>query len=55
MLIMELEYGTSIKIGNDTTLTVHPPRGESGNKEIQINIEAPKQVRILRDDIKKTR
>jgi len=55
MKIIQLEYGSSIRVGDDIKLTVHPPRLESSTKEIQVGIVAPKHIPIRRDDIKKTK
>lgn len=48
MLILTRNAGERITIGDDVTVTVVSIRGP----QVQIGIEAPKDVAILRDDAK---
>lgn len=51
MLVLSRCVGQSIKIGDDITISV--VRIEKGN--VRLGIEAPLDVAIVRDDVKKTK
>ncbi len=46
MLVISRHIGSSLKIGNDITVTV---LNISGN-QVRIGIEAPKEIAVVRDD-----
>lgn len=49
MLILSRKVNEQIKIGNDITVTIIETRGD----QVKIGIEAPKSVRVFRDEIYK--
>lgn len=50
MLVLSRRKGETISIGDGITITVV----RVGNESVRIGIEAPRDVAILRDDIKET-
>lgn len=48
MLVISRNMGTSIKIGDDITVTI---LGLNSSHQVRVGIEAPKNVSIQRDDI----
>jgi carbon storage regulator CsrA len=51
VLILSAAYGEPIHIGDDITIVLKPPSFQGG--EVRIAIDAPREVRILRDAVKR--
>ncbi len=50
MLVLSRKPGESLLIGNDVVLTVVEVRGN----RVRIGIEAPKEVKVLREELPRT-
>lgn len=50
MLVLERQLGETISIGGDITVTVI----RIGKRAVKLGIQAPREVPIHRDDIRKT-
>ena len=51
MLVLTRKIGESFYIGDDIKITIHAIRGDG----IRVAIDAPKEVQILRSELKETR